>query len=82
MRRQEREEDIARRCIKDRNDLDVRKYSFTQRVVAVWNSLTENVASAPNVNTFKNRLDKIWENELIRFHYRENLTGIRFTRRR
>ena len=43
-----------------RGRLDVRKFSFIQWVVAVWNSLTENVVSSPNVNIFKNRLDKLY----------------------
>ena len=25
-----------------------------------WNTLTENVVSAPSLNTFKSRLDKFW----------------------
>ena len=40
-----------------RNQLVVRKFSFTERVVASWNSLPEDVVTAPNVNCFKSRLD-------------------------
>ena len=36
----------------------------------------EEVISAPNKNTFKNRLDKFWENQPIKYRYREPyLTG-------
>ena len=38
--------------------LDVRKLFFSHRVVDSWNDLPEEVASAPSVNSFKNRLDK------------------------
>jgi len=43
-----------------RSRLDIRKYFFSQRVVAEWNRLPEHVVTAPSVNTFKNRLDKHW----------------------
>ena len=39
-----------------------RKNSFGVRIVNIWNNLPENVVNSPNVNTFKNRLDKHWEN--------------------
>ena len=44
--------------------LDVRKHFFSNRVVELWNSLPENVISATSVNSFKNRLDKYWSNNL------------------
>ena len=40
--------------------LDIRKYSFSHRVVAEWNRLPEHIVTAPSVNTFKNRLDEHW----------------------
>jgi len=42
---------------------DLWKYSFTVRIVNLWNSLPENVVSANTVNTFKNRLDKFWSDQ-------------------
>ena len=39
----------------------MRKFSFANRVVGLWNSLPEEVVSACSVNAFKNRLDKHWE---------------------
>ena len=38
----------------------LRQASFCSRVIPCWNALPEEVVSAPNVNTFKNRLDKCW----------------------
>ena len=35
----------------------VRNNFFTERVVKLWNELSENVVSAPSVTTFKGRLD-------------------------
>ena len=41
---------------------DIRKFSFTVRVTKYWNSLPDEVANAPSINSFKNRLDKYSEN--------------------
>ncbi len=38
-----------------------RKHFFSFRVVDSWNSLPESVVSSPTLNTFKNRLDKLWK---------------------
>ena len=35
--------------------------SFSQRVINDWNSLPANIVEAANVNAFKNKLDKHWE---------------------
>ena len=55
---------------------DLRKYSFTGRIVNLWNSLPENVASANNVNTFKNRLDKFWSDQELVYDYKADIAGI------
>ena len=41
--------------MKKQSRLDVRKFSFSQRTINVWNKLSECVCS---VNMFKNRIDK------------------------
>ena len=51
----------------------VRKNSFGVSIVNIWNNLPENVVNSPNVNIFKNRLDKHWENQEIVFNYRAEL---------
>ena len=43
----------------------LRKKSFALRVVKYWNSLPEKVVASPTLNTFKNRLDKYWEQQDI-----------------
>jgi ribonucleases P/MRP protein subunit RPP40 len=39
----------------------MRSNFFNMRVVNLWNSLPEDVVSAPSLNTFKGRLDKTWK---------------------
>jgi len=43
---------------KQRTSPDVRKFSFSQRVMQEWNKLSQDVVDATSVNQFKNRLDK------------------------
>ena len=38
--------------------LDVRKYSFSQRTVNVWNKLSTDCVRASSVNMFKNKINK------------------------
>ena len=40
---------------------DVRKFAFKCRVTEQWNHLPMIVVEAPTLNTFKNRVDKLWE---------------------
>ena len=37
-----------------------RRRFFSQRVIDVWNSLSEFMVSAPSTNIFKNRVDNNW----------------------
>ena len=50
---------------------DVRKNYFTKRAAPVWNSLTEEVVSASSVDVFKRNLDKLWENQPVKYVYDE-----------
>ena len=38
--------------------LDMRKYSFSQRVINEWNKLSNDCVNASSVNMFKNRIDR------------------------
>ena len=49
--------------------LDIRKYSFTNRVVDTWNSLPSYVVDANSLNSFKNRLDKHWKNDPTKYEF-------------
>jgi len=39
---------------------DLWKFNFINRTIPIWNSLSNYVVSADNINTFKDRLDKFW----------------------
>jgi ribonuclease P/MRP protein subunit RPP40 len=43
---------------KERFRLDVRKYSFSQRVIEGWSRLPSKAVTAATVNSFKNAYDK------------------------
>ena len=42
------------------NKLCTRRRFFSQRVIDVWNSLSEFMVPAPSTNIFKNRVDNNW----------------------
>ena len=44
--------------VKKQSRLDVRKYSFSQRTINVWNKLSTDCVHASSVNIFKNKIDK------------------------
>ena len=47
--------------------LNIRKYSFSQRVVDCWNTLPKEVVEARTVNTFKSRLNTHWKSYVLKF---------------
>ncbi len=51
------------KLFKDRAESSIRRNFFTFRVTELWNELPEEVAAAPNVDTFKERLDNFWSNK-------------------
>ena len=46
------------KLVKKQSRLDVRKYSFPQRTINVWNNLSTDCVHASSVNMFKNKIDK------------------------
>ena len=44
--------------------LDVRKYSFTQRIVNDWNQLPEAAVMSKDINMFKGHIDKYLKNRM------------------
>jgi len=54
------------KLFKQFNHLNVRKYSFSQRIVNE-NSLSSDVVQSPNINAFKSNLDNYWIEK--RFEY-------------
>ena len=59
----------------ERAKYDLRKYSFPVRIVNVWNALPDEVVLSENINSFKNRLDKLWMDEDMYFDYEADLSG-------
>jgi hypothetical protein len=51
---------LTKHCVK----LDIRKYFFSERIVNIWNYLSDDVVSSSNINVFKSKLYKI---DLSRF---------------
>ena len=49
--------------------LNIRRQSFPVRIAKVWNELPDSVVNAPNVSTFKKRLDRHWRGEDFLDHY-------------
>jgi hypothetical protein len=56
----------------ERTKYDLRKYSFTVRIINLWNSLPEHVVNAKSVNNFKNNIDKLWMKEELYFNFEAN----------
>ena len=44
--------------VKKQSRLDVRKFSFSQRIINVWNKLSTECVHANSVNMFKKKIDK------------------------
>ena len=44
--------------VKKQSRLDVRKFSFSQRTINVWNNVSTDCVQASSVNMFKNKIDK------------------------
>ena len=49
--------------------LHPKHHSFQYRIVNPWNSLPSEVVNSPNLNIFKNRLDKHWKNLKLRYDH-------------
>jgi len=51
-------------------------YNFTNRVIPIWNSLSNFLVSAETTNTFKIGLDKFWLDQDVVYDYKADLRGI------
>ena len=62
---------LATQCVK----YDLRKYFFINRVTPIWNSLPDEVVTAPSVNSFKKRLDKFMSSQDMLYDWSCDITG-------
>jgi len=51
-------------------------WSFTARIVNIWNSLPNSVVDVDAVCLFKARLDKFWMHQDVLYEFTADLTGI------
>jgi len=56
-----------------RSRLELCRNSFAVRVVKPWNSLSEEMVTSPSIRVFESWLDKIWNNQPMKFDYKEEL---------
>ena len=56
-----------------RSRLELSRTSFCRRVIPIWNSLSQEVVDATNINQFKNRIDRFWFNKKCRYDYGYNI---------
>ncbi len=57
------------KLFKERYETITRGHFFTIRVIDLWNSLPQNVVTAPSIDSFKNRLDSHWESKEWLYDY-------------
>jgi len=55
---------------------DTRKYSFSGRIVTIWNSLQNSAVDVDTVCLFKARLDKLWMHQDVIYDFAAEMTGI------
>jgi len=54
----------------DHGRYDLRKFSFSIRVRALWNSLPDTVVKAESVNSLKGRLDRLWIDQEVKHNWK------------
>ena len=55
--------------IKRHDNLNMRKFSFTNRVVDQWNNLPDSVVHDETVQSFESRLDKLWKESQVMYDH-------------
>jgi len=64
------------KLITDSFRLDIRKYSFSSRIVNICNSLPNQVVDVSSINLCKSRLDNFWSCQDVMFDWTADLAGI------
>ena len=55
---------------------NLHKHFFSNRIVAIWNSLPNIAVPAESTNTFKNQYDKLWAHRDLKFDWNADICGI------
>lgn len=63
------------KLIHSRSRLDVKKYSFSSRIVSLWNMLPNWVVLSESVNSFKNNLDKLWVSQDLYYNWEADIVN-------
>ena len=50
-----------------------KSYYFCNRVIDVWNNLSQEAISAKSVKDFENSIDKHWENQEMKYNHNANI---------
>ena len=70
---QEQKDSITRghkySLFKRHSNLNMRKFSFANRVVDQWNNLPDSVVHAETVQSFESRLDKLWKESEVMYDH-------------
>ena len=70
---QEQKDSITRghkySLFKRQSNLNMRKFSFANRVVDQWNNLPDSVVHAKTVQSFESRLDKLWKESEVMYDH-------------
>ena len=59
----------SKKIKKKTSRLNVRKYTFTIRIVEIWNSLPESVIQAKTVEQFEIGLDEHWKHQECKYDF-------------
>jgi len=57
-------------------DFNSRKPFFSNSIIALWNSLPNIIVIAESTNIFKNRLDRLWVNQELKFDWHADVAEI------
>ena len=52
---------------------NLRTFSFSNRVIKLWNDLPDAVVVAENLNGFENALDKFWFHQEVKFDWKAEI---------
>ena len=55
---------------------DLRKFSFSNRIINVWNSLPDAVVAVNDLNSFKTALDRYWTHQDMKYNWKSELSGL------